>query len=124
MITNFLDQAWKRVPLLMAVGFSVYFIVLVTIGMTNFVNRVNVTAELTNDINVKQLPEIRGRLTGLETRMTGLETRMTGLETRMTGLETRMTGLETRMSQLEKEMKEVVLLLKELKTEIHSRKSP
>jgi septal ring factor EnvC (AmiA/AmiB activator) len=130
LIVNFLDQAWKRVPVLVAVGFIVYFIVWITIGVTNFANRVNATAELTNDIHTKQLPEIRERLTGVETRLTGVETRLngvetrlTGVETRLTGVETKLTGVETRLSEVEKELKEVVVLLKE-NAGRHSRNDP
>lgn len=103
MISNFMDHAWKTIPVLTAIACIMYFTIWTTIKVNNFVHDVN-------DMNTKQLPAIREQLTGLDTRLTSVENRL--------------TAVETRLIVVEKTLVEIQVTLKDIQKEVHSQKRP
>lgn len=80
-IFDLLDLIWSHAPDIAVIAMFIGSIVWLTIKVTNFGHRLNnldrrveTTERLCNDINNRQLPEIRDRLTGIEKILIRLDT--------------------------------------------------
>lgn len=81
MIFEILESAWKYAPDIAIVGMGIYAVIWITIKINNFGHRLNnfdhrleATERTLNDIQNKQLPEIRDRLTAIEAVLIRLDT--------------------------------------------------
>ncbi len=101
MIMDFFDRTWRAIPVVTATGFIIYFTVLATISVNNFVHRTEATAELCSDINKNQLPEIRARLTNVENEL----------------IEIKLAIKDIQLS-----VKELQVTVKDIQKEVHSQK--
>jgi hypothetical protein len=75
-LANGFNWLSRQVPALALVVFIMISTVWVTVMITNFDNRLAKTEALCNDINARQLPDIRAEIKGVNDRISKLEASM------------------------------------------------